>query len=110
MALAILFPVLSIYKIVGTYSWPVHTNSSKDITIPNGSAIITAPFVAQKLEGIGEKVKGLRAGESVMIKDVTFYAQYCKHPANQPLSFIIKTKENYFEKRDFSNYYRTQWY
>ena len=57
----------------------------------SNATIITTPFVAQRLERVGEKVKGLRVGESVMIKDVTFYAEYCEHPANQPLSFIIKT-------------------
>lgn len=57
----------------------------------SGAPIITTPFVAQKLEGVGEKVRGLRVGESVKIKDMTFYAECCLHPANQPLSFIIKT-------------------
>ena len=53
--------------------------------------IITTPFLAQKLEGEGVKVKGLRVGESVTVKGVTFYAEHCEHAANEPLSFIIKT-------------------
>ena len=55
------------------------------------ATIITTPFLAQKLEGEGVKVKGLRVGESAAVKDVTFYAEYCEHAANEPLSFIIKT-------------------
>ena len=58
----------------------------------SGAPIITTPFVAQKLEGVGEKVRGLRVGESVKIKDMTFYAECCLHPANQPLSIVIKTE------------------
>ncbi len=57
----------------------------------SNAAIITTPLVAQKLEGIGGKVKALTVGESVRIKDATFHAEYCEHSANQPLSFIIKT-------------------
>jgi len=55
------------------------------------AAIMTTPFVAGKLERVGGEAKGLRVGDSVKIKDMTFYAEHCVHPANQPLSFIIKT-------------------
>ena len=57
----------------------------------SGALIITTLFVSQRLERVGGEVHGLRAGESVKIKDVTLYAEYCVHPANQPLSFVIKT-------------------
>jgi len=53
--------------------------------------IITTPFIAEKLQKKAKKVKGLRVGESAAVKDVTFYAEYCEHSANEPLSFIIKT-------------------
>lgn len=53
--------------------------------------IFTTPFVARRLEQVGVKAQGLKLGESFNIKDVTFYAEDCLHPANQPLSFVIKT-------------------
>lgn len=54
--------------------------------------ILTTPFVARRLEHSGGKARGLRLGESVQIKDVTFYTEDCLHPANQPLSFIMRTE------------------
>lgn len=87
------FDAQSVDAIIITHEHSDHFDKKLALEMQRGSkaTIITTPFVAQKLEGVGEKVKGLRVGESVMIKDVTFYAQYCEHPANQPLSFIIKT-------------------
>ena len=55
------------------------------------ATIITTPFIAKRLEKAAIKVKGLRVGEAAAVKDVTFYAEYCEHAANEPLSFIIKT-------------------
>ncbi len=87
------FDAQSVDAIIITHEHSDHFDKNLALEIQRGSnaTIITTPFVAQKLEGVGEKVKGLRVGESVMIKDMTFYAEYCEHPANQPLSFIIKT-------------------
>ena len=79
--------------IVITHEHYDHFDEKLVLEMQKGSdaIIITTPFVAQKLEGIGEKVKGIRVGDSVKIKDVTFCAEYNEHMANQPLSFIIKT-------------------
>ncbi|MBM4433422.1 MAG: hypothetical protein FJ025_05420 [Chloroflexi bacterium] len=55
----------------------------------SGAQILTTPYVARKLGG---KTEGLGAGESVKIKDMTFYAERCVHPANQPLAFVMKTR------------------
>jgi L-ascorbate metabolism protein UlaG (beta-lactamase superfamily) len=55
----------------------------------SGAQILTTPFVARKL---GVKTENLGAGESVKIKDMTFYAERCVHPANQPLAFVMKTE------------------
>lgn len=87
------FDAQSIDAIIITHEHSDHFDKKLALEMQRGSnaTIITTPFVAQKLEGVGEGVKGLRVGESVMIKDMTFYAEYCEHPANQPLSFIIKT-------------------
>ncbi|MBA7495551.1 hypothetical protein ES702_06138 [subsurface metagenome] len=52
--------------------------------------VLTSPFVAQRLPS--DKVKSLRVGDSFRIKDVKLHAEYCDHPANQPLSFVISTE------------------
>jgi len=52
--------------------------------------VLTPPFVAQRLPS--EKVKSLGVGDSFKIKDVKLHAEYCEHPANQPLSFVISTE------------------
>lgn len=54
----------------------------------SGAQILTTPYVARKLGG---KTGGLGAGESVKIKDMTFYTERCVHPANEPLAFVMKT-------------------
>jgi L-ascorbate metabolism protein UlaG (beta-lactamase superfamily) len=54
----------------------------------SGAQILTTPYVARKLGG---NTEGLGAGEKVKIKDMTFYAERCVHPANQPLAFVMKT-------------------
>ena len=54
--------------------------------------VLTTPFLAQRLDELGEYVKPLKVGDSFGLKDTTFYAEYSNHSANQPLSFIICTK------------------
>ena len=59
----------------------------------SGAPIVTTPFVAQKLERVGGKVQGLRAGDSMKVKELMLCAEHCVHPANQPISIVIKTEE-----------------
>jgi len=54
----------------------------------SGAQVLTTSYGAGKLGG---KTGGLEAGESVKIKDMTFYAERCVHPANEPLAFVMKT-------------------
>ena len=51
--------------------------------------VLTTPFLAQKLEEIEEYVKPLKVEDSFKSKDISFYAEYSNHQANQPLSFVI---------------------
>jgi len=85
------FDVQAIDTIVITHEHADHFDKELVLEMRRRSKaqILTTPFVAQKLGG--ERVRGLGVGESVKIKDLTFYTESCVHPANQPLAFIIKT-------------------
>lgn len=54
-----------------------------------GAPILTTPFVARSLSN--ENTTTLRVGDSLTIRDIELRALRCDHPANEPLSFIIKT-------------------
>jgi len=87
------FETQNIDAIIITHEHSDHFDQKLVLEIERRSqaTIITTPFLAKKLEGEGRKVKGLRVGESVTVKDVTFYAEQCEHAANEPLTFIVKT-------------------
>ena len=67
-------------------------NLALEIERISQATIITTPFIAGRLEKKARRVHGLRAGDSVTVKGVTFYAEHCQHAANEPLAFIIKTE------------------
>jgi len=53
--------------------------------------VLTTPFVAKQLECL-EWVIALKPGDFYNVKGVWIYAEQCEHAANDPLTFIIKTR------------------
>ena len=87
------FAVPEVDAIIITHEHSDHFDEKLVLAIARMSqaTIITTPFIAGRLEKAAHKVHGLRAGDSVTVKGVTFYAEHCQHAANEPLAFIIKT-------------------
>ena len=58
-----------------------------------GAPVITTPFVARQLKLAKDKVRVMRIGDCLNINNVRLLAEYCEHPANEALSFIITTED-----------------
>ena len=74
-----------------------------------GATIITSPFVADEIRNVpSHKVRALRAGESIVVGASELYAERSDHPRNQPLTFVVTTKDGVAiyhssDSRPFSN-------
>ena len=68
--------------------------------------ILTTPFVAKQLTGLGDSISAMKPGDSFEVaKDVTIYAEKSEHSANQALTFFIETKmATVFHPNDSSYY------
>jgi len=56
---------------------------------------VTTPFVAEQLRTVpSEKLKALRAGETITIGNVRLDTMPSDHPGNQPLTFMVTTEDN----------------
>ena len=62
----------------------------KDLQEKTSALVLTTPFVAQMLPGLETRI--LSVGDSFIVGDLEIHAEYCKHPGNQPLSFVISTE------------------
>jgi len=56
-----------------------------------GAQILTTPYISKKLNG--NKSHSLQIGDFFPLNDLILHAEYCDHPGNQPLSFVISTED-----------------